>query len=184
VPTISRFYGIVIRMYFADHAPPHFHAIYAGEEAVIAISTGEVLRGALPDRALRLVRERVSIHRAELAANWGADPSSRAAGADRSTAMNPSRTTITEVEPLADRWVRLTFSDGAVHEIDLADLLQVGGVFASIRDDREIFDAVVVDQEFGTIAWPGDIDLDPDVLRGDQAPPSGLALPRRVIQPA
>jgi hypothetical protein len=98
--------------------------------------------------------------------------------------MNASRTTITEVEPLADRWVRLTFGDGAVHEVDLADLLQAGGVFASIRDARENFDAVVVDQEFGTIAWPGDIDLDPDVLRGDQAPASGLALPRRVIQPA
>jgi len=49
VPTISRFYGIVIRMYFSDHAPPHFHAVYAGEDAVIAITTGEVLRGALPD---------------------------------------------------------------------------------------------------------------------------------------
>ncbi len=70
------------------------------------------------------------------------NPGSRAAGADRSAAMNGSRTTITEVEPLADRWVRLTFGDGAVHEVDLADLLQAGGVFASIRDDREIFDAV------------------------------------------
>jgi hypothetical protein len=70
VPTISRFYGIVIRMYFGDHAPPHFHAVYAGEEAVIAIATFEVLRGALPDRALRMVREWASIHRDELAANW------------------------------------------------------------------------------------------------------------------
>jgi hypothetical protein len=50
VPTISRFYGITIRMYFADHAPPHFHAVYAGAEAVIAIATGEVLRGAFPER--------------------------------------------------------------------------------------------------------------------------------------
>jgi hypothetical protein len=56
-------------MYFPDHAPAHFHAISAGEEAVIATATGEVLRGALPDRALRLVREWVSIHRDELAAN-------------------------------------------------------------------------------------------------------------------
>ena len=65
--------------------------------------------------------------------------------------MDPSRTTITEVEPLADRWVRLTFGDGAVHEVDLADLLQAGGVFAASRDDRKIFEAVAVDQEFGTI---------------------------------
>jgi len=68
--TISRFYEIVIRMYFADHAPPHFHAVYAGEEAVIAIATGDILRGALPERALRMVREWGSILRDELAADW------------------------------------------------------------------------------------------------------------------
>jgi hypothetical protein len=70
VPTISRFYGIVIRMYFLDHAPPHFHAFYGGDEAVIEIETDDILRGALPDRALRLVREWTAIHRDELAANW------------------------------------------------------------------------------------------------------------------
>ena len=70
MPTISRFYGIVIRMYFSDHAPPHFHAIYAGDEAVIVIATGEILRGTLPDRALRMVRQWASIHRDEPVANW------------------------------------------------------------------------------------------------------------------
>jgi hypothetical protein len=70
VPTISRFYGIVIRMYFSDHAPPHFHALYSGEEAVIAIDSGEVIRGGLPERALRLVREWQEIHLDELVANW------------------------------------------------------------------------------------------------------------------
>jgi len=70
VPTISRFYGIAIRMDFADHAPPHFHAAYAGEEVVIALATGEVLRGGMPDRALRLVREWAALHPDELAANW------------------------------------------------------------------------------------------------------------------
>ena len=57
VPTISRFYEILIRMYFADHAPPHFHALDAGEEAVVAFATLEVARGALPDRARRMERE-------------------------------------------------------------------------------------------------------------------------------
>ncbi len=98
--------------------------------------------------------------------------------------MTALRTTITDVQPLTERWVRLTFADGAVHEIDLAGVLEAGGVFASIRDDRHVFEAVVVDHEFGTIMWPGDIDLDPDVLRGDQAPASGAAIPRRVVQPA
>jgi hypothetical protein len=45
------------------------------------------------------------------------------------------------VEPLAERWVRLTFGDGAVHEVDPAGLFAAGGVFAAIRDDREIFEA-------------------------------------------
>lgn len=58
-------------------------------------------------------------------------------------------------------------------------------MLASIRDDRDVFEAVTIDHEFGTIVvWPGDIDLDPDVLRGDEPPASGLALPRRVVQPA
>jgi hypothetical protein len=48
----------------------HFHAVYAGEEAVIVITTGEILRGRLPDRALRMVREWALLHREELAANW------------------------------------------------------------------------------------------------------------------
>ncbi len=98
--------------------------------------------------------------------------------------MNAFRTTITKVEPLAERWVRLTFADGAVHEVDLSGLLDAGGVFAPIRDNRTTFEAVTVDEQFGTIVWPGDVDIDPDVLRGDQPPASAPPPPRRVIQPA
>lgn len=57
-------------MFFADHPPPHFHARYSGEEALIVIETGEVYAGYLPARALRLVREWLGEHRAELMANW------------------------------------------------------------------------------------------------------------------
>jgi hypothetical protein len=70
MPTISRFYGIVIRMYFADHAPPHFHAVYGGEEAVVAIADSTVLHGVVPERALRLVREWTELHREELLDDW------------------------------------------------------------------------------------------------------------------
>ena len=98
--------------------------------------------------------------------------------------MSSSRTTLTHVEPLAGRWLRLALADGAIHEVDLEGLLQAGGVFASIRDERDVFEAVAVDREFGTIVWPGNIDLDPDVLRGDHPPASGGALPRRVVQSA
>jgi Domain of unknown function (DUF4160) len=70
MPRISSFYGIVIAMYYRDHHPPHFHAIYAEYEAQIVIETLEPLAGELPARALRLVQEWAGMHRAELEANW------------------------------------------------------------------------------------------------------------------
>lgn len=70
MPRISEFYGIVIEMYYGDHAPPHFHARYGGDSAKVAIASGDVIAGSLPGRALRLVREWVEGHRAELEANW------------------------------------------------------------------------------------------------------------------
>jgi hypothetical protein len=51
VQCLSEFYGIAIYMYFVDHNPPHFHAIYGGHEALVNIITGEILRGALPRTA-------------------------------------------------------------------------------------------------------------------------------------
>jgi Domain of unknown function (DUF4160) len=67
---VSSFYGIVITMYFEDHAPPHFHARHGGEQAKIAIANGDLLAGSLSRRALRLVREWLGQHRLELEANW------------------------------------------------------------------------------------------------------------------
>lgn len=79
-------------------------------------------------------------------------------------------------------WIRLTSGDGAVHEVDLVGLLEAGGVFASLRDDREVFEAVAVDREFDTGKRSGDVELDRDVLRRDHLPAPGPALPRRVVQ--
>ena len=70
MPTISAFYGLLIRMFYNDHAPPHFHARYGEFEATIDISTQLVIKGELPRRALELVQEWAMIHRAELLDNW------------------------------------------------------------------------------------------------------------------
>ena len=70
MPEISRFYGIVIKMYFADHAPPHFHAEYGEHEARIAIGSLGVLSGDLPPRAMGLVVEWATLHQKELQALW------------------------------------------------------------------------------------------------------------------
>jgi len=70
MPRISRFFGITIAMYFNDHAPPHFHAVYGAFEAAIRIDTLAVLWGTLPRRALALILEWAVLHRDELRANW------------------------------------------------------------------------------------------------------------------
>jgi Domain of unknown function (DUF4160) len=70
MPTLSTFYGILIRMFFNDHAPPHFHARYGEFEATIDIDTQGVIQGELPRRALILVQEWAMIHREELFEDW------------------------------------------------------------------------------------------------------------------
>ena len=70
MPEISRFFGIIIRMYFGDHNPPHFHAIYQESTAEYDINTLLVIRGQLPARAHALVLEWASLHRTELLEDW------------------------------------------------------------------------------------------------------------------
>jgi len=70
MPRISAFFGIVIRMFYNDHWPPHFHAEYGEYEAVYKIETIEVLRGKLSRRAHALVVEWITLHRVELMENW------------------------------------------------------------------------------------------------------------------
>ncbi len=70
LPKISEFFGISIYVYFEDHAPPHFHAVYAEHEAQIKIADSSVLRGTLPPRVMRLVVEWAGIRRAELDVVW------------------------------------------------------------------------------------------------------------------
>ena len=70
MPTISRFLGIVIQMYFDDHEPPHFHARYAGFQAMVRIDPVGVLGGELPPRVHGLVAEWALLHRGALLANW------------------------------------------------------------------------------------------------------------------
>jgi hypothetical protein len=70
MPTISWFYGISIRMYFNDHAPPHFHAFYGRHEARISIETGGIIGGHLPKTQSRLVRAWTLLYHDRLMADW------------------------------------------------------------------------------------------------------------------
>ncbi len=73
MPTISMFYGIIIRMMFLDIQQqhlPHVHVEYQGKKAVISIPDGSLLEGDLPAKKLRLVQAWMAIHEEELIADW------------------------------------------------------------------------------------------------------------------
>ena len=69
MPEISRFYGIVIYIFYDEHNPPHFHAEYAGFKALITMDDG-IVKGQMPKRALKLIFEWMEMHRDQLMENW------------------------------------------------------------------------------------------------------------------
>ncbi len=70
MPTICMFYGILVKMYWNDHAPPHFHVEYGEYRAQYVIATLELMRGSLPRRAHALVLEWAAMHREDLMEDW------------------------------------------------------------------------------------------------------------------
>ncbi len=70
MPEVSLFYGIRVTMYYSDHNPPHFHVEYNGNKALIDIINASVLRGALPNKQLKLVLAWCVLHQDELMNNW------------------------------------------------------------------------------------------------------------------
>lgn len=71
MPEVARFLGLIIRMYYNDHDPPHFHALYSEHEGRLRIDPIGVIDGDLPPRPLALAVEWASLHQAELLENWG-----------------------------------------------------------------------------------------------------------------
>ena len=70
MPEITRFYGIIIKLFFGDHPPPHFHAIYGEYNGVFDIETMKMIEGDLPSRASKMVLEWGTHHQQELLEIW------------------------------------------------------------------------------------------------------------------
>lgn len=72
MPTISMFFGIIVRMYFGpkEHNPPHIHVHYQEAMATFDIESGNIITGELPKRQIKLVTAWIEIHRDELIADW------------------------------------------------------------------------------------------------------------------
>ncbi|MGD8932716.1 MAG: DUF4160 domain-containing protein [Chromatiales bacterium] len=70
MPEIARFYGIIIKLFFGDHPPPHFHAVYGEYVGLFNIETLEMIEGDLPNRAKKLVIEWAKTYKGELKEMW------------------------------------------------------------------------------------------------------------------
>ncbi len=72
MPTISMFFGIIVRMYYApkEHNPPHIHTYYQDSKAVFRIKDAEMLEGNIPSKQKRIIQAWIEIHKEELLANW------------------------------------------------------------------------------------------------------------------
>jgi hypothetical protein len=70
MPEVARFYGIVIKVFFGDHPPPHFHAIYGEYNALVSIESLEIIEGDLPTRAQKLVLEWATLYQQDLLQMW------------------------------------------------------------------------------------------------------------------
>lgn len=162
MPVISRFYGILIVMYFNDHNPPHFHAKHSGSEALFDFS-GALIEGALPNRATRLVKEWLALHEEELSNNWqrarAGEPLLPIAPLDWITMLH-----VTKVKHVSKKTIWISFDNGTSGEVDLTDHL-VGPIFEPLKDDIE-FAKLRFDEELETVAWPNGADLAPEFLYG------------------
>jgi len=69
MPIISRFFGIIIYIFWRDHSPPHFHAKYGDDEITVEIESG-IINGSMSKRAIKMIQEWQEIHKAELLSNW------------------------------------------------------------------------------------------------------------------
>ncbi len=70
MPEISRFFGIIVTVNYADHLPPHFHARYGEQRALVGLESLALIRGQLSPRALGMITEWAAMHREALADNW------------------------------------------------------------------------------------------------------------------
>jgi hypothetical protein len=149
-------------MLYGDHAPPHFHAVYQGEEIQININTLEVIEGDMSRRAQALVLEWAALHRIELRQAWEAASQNQAPSKIPPLEQNRIMIRIISAEPLSDYRLKITFNDG-VSGIFPVEPARRGGVFLALLNAK-VFNAVTINSDFGCVEWPGGIDLCPDTM--------------------
>lgn len=166
MPTVCRFYGMIIQMYYNDHDPPHFHVIYNEFKAVIAINDLSVLFGDLPPKAIGLVMEWARTRKSELLHDWNLgkqkQPLEPISPLEKETDMYFD---VKKAEAVGGYVVKLEFEDGSTGMVDLSKYLEEGTVFTRLSDPA-YFKTLRV--EYGTLVWgEGEVDVAPEALYED-----------------
>jgi hypothetical protein len=168
VPEISRFFGIIIRMFMeagATHHTPHFHAYYQEHVGALSIDPVELIAGDLPRTQRRLVEAWAELHREELKADWDrlrpVDQLSRSRRYNRRMNAHPVYR-VTSFERVGPYALRVEFDDGLQQTIEFSPVL-AGDLYRPLRDP-ELFGQVRLDPEVHTLVWPNGADFDPATL--------------------
>ena len=167
MPTISAFLASLCQIFWREHGPPHFHALYAEHEALIDIRTLEVMQGSLPKRALALVLEWASEHRVELMEDWDLcsrmQTPKKIETAELFRPFVHGRVARCRGGSAARLSLRVRFNDGTAGIVEMAAFINSdrAGVFAALRDEGLFRQARVM---LGAVTWPGDLDLAPDAM--------------------
>ncbi len=171
MPEISRFFGIIIRMFAEPGAPhhrPHFHAYYQNHQAVFSIDTIAIMGGNLPQREKRLVEAWVELHQGETfgklakVAVWRNAVQSSAAPITQEIPMEHPIYRVLDFEIVAPHTLRILFNDGTEQVIDFRPIL-AGELYEPLQDER-LFNQVEIDPEVHTLVWPNGADFDPATL--------------------
>lgn len=161
MPTIFSTNGIVMQVFFVDHAPPHIHVLYGSYEAVVDHHAFHVLEGSLPPHAMALLQDIVDDSGKELE-----DGLERIARHIKDIGKAPeivltSPWRVQRASVLRDYTIRLRFIDGMEGMINMSRLVHESAVFSALQDEL-FFRRVTLCS--GVLTWPGGRDLAPDAL--------------------
>jgi len=164
MPTISMFFGIIIRMYFGprEHNPPHFHAYYQNDKATVNIDDVSFIESNLPSRQSKMVLAWAEIHKEELMANW-----KLIMNGEQHLKLNLYNNigdmmyfSVKSVKAMKGYRLLITFENNEERIFDMKPYLDKG-VFKELKDIN-LFNSVRI--SFDTVEWPNYVDMDPELL--------------------
>lgn len=157
---ISTFHGLIILMSFKEHAPQHFHVWHGEYKATVTINEG-IVKGEMPQRALKMIFEWLDLHKNELLEDW--DLSQRGEALRKIEPLKSGKTMLLEVTDakyLGGYKINLTFNTGESKTVDLSEELE-GKVFEPLKD-KSYFQSFKI--KYNTIEWSNGADYAPEFL--------------------